>query len=230
MCSFSRYALPLLSTMLVIVLSVHFGMTLMYLAPFNPILLRIAPVVEGYMTPWFAQDWRLFAPDPINETRMLLVACRVRQTNGSTVETAWADVSTPLWEAQARQRFSSSALLIRPQMQAVQLYFDPGKVLPALERHRTVEDSEVNQLTDAIRAEWGARRILATRVLTRLSAAYCDRWYGVGQTVATRAGLAVLRFPRFSQRQLPDADGKWRFYPFAWMPYERVSSLSGTAK
>ena len=88
----------------------------------------------------------------------------------------------------------------------------------------------MNQLTDAIRTAQAARRALASRVLARLGAAYCDRWYGAGQTVATRVGLAVLRFPRFSQRQLPNTDGELRFYPFGWMPYERVSPLTGTSE
>jgi hypothetical protein len=227
---FSHRALLLFSALLVMVLCVHFGMTLAYLTPLNPILLHIAPVVEGYMAPWFAQDWRLFAPHPIDETRKLMVSCRLQQADGRTVETAWADVSTPLWEAQTRQHFSSAAWLVRPQMQAVQIYLNPNETLNALELHRTMEDSEVNQLADALRSATEARRTFAIHILTRISAAYCDSWYGADRTMATRVGLAVLRFPRFSQRHLPDADGTWRFYSFEWMPYERVSPLSGASK
>lgn len=230
MRSFPRHVFPLFPALLVAVLCLHFGMTLVYLMPLNPIALRIAPVVQRYMVPWFAQDWHLFAPNPINETRMLLVSCRLRQTNGTTVETAWVDVSTPLWDAQARQRFSAAAWLGRIQSHAVELYFDPSELLIALERHRTVDDSAVNHLADTIRSVQSMRRALATRVLARLGAAYCDRWYGAGQTVATRVGLLVLRFPRFSQRQLPDSDGQLRFYPFAWMPYERVDLFPSTSQ
>lgn len=230
MRSFLRPMLPLLSALLPAVLSVHFAITLVYLMPLNPITLHIAPLVERYMAPWFVQNWRLFAPNPINETRMLLVACRVQQADGTTVETAWVDVSTPLWDAQARQRFSVAAWLDRSQAHAVELYFDRNEVLIALERQRTPEDSAVNRLADTIRTAEGARHTLATRVLARLGSVYCDRWYGTGRTVATRVSLAVLRFPRFSQRQLPDTDGEMRFYPFAWMPYERVSPLTGTSE
>jgi hypothetical protein len=198
--------------------------------PLNPIVLQTAPVVGGYMAPWFAQDWHLFAPNPINETRILLVACRFKQANGTTVETAWADVSTPLWDAQARQRFSSAAWLAQLQGHALQFYFDPSELSIALERHRTAKDSEVHQLADAIRAAEDARRVLATRVLARLGAAYCDRWHGAGQTTAVRVGLAIQRFPRFSRRQLPDTDGELRFYPLPWRPYEQVAPLMGTSE
>src|SRR5262245_53866178 len=73
MPSFLRHALRLVPGVLVMVLSFHFGMTMVYLMPLNPIVLRAAPVVDGYMVPWFVQDWHLFAPNPINETHMLLV-------------------------------------------------------------------------------------------------------------------------------------------------------------
>ena len=228
MRSFRPYVLPLSAGVFVAVLCIHFGITLVYLMPLNPITLRIAPVAERYMAPWFAQDWHLFAPDPINETRMLLVSCRVRQANGMMVETPWADVSTPLWNAQAHWRFSSAGWLARSQAHAVELYFNRNEVLAALERHRTLENSPVNDLADAIRTAEGARRAFAIRVLARLGAAYCERWYGTDQTVATRVCLAALRFPRFSQRQLPDVHGTLRYYPFAWMPYERVASLTST--
>lgn len=228
MRSLRRRALKLLPAVLVLVLSIHFGMTLVYLMPLNPIVLRVAPVVDGYMVPWFVQDWHLFAPNPINETHMLLVSCRLQKAGGVMVETAWADVSTPLWNTQARERFSAAAWLARPQAYAVQIHFGEGDLLARLERHRTAEDAEINHLADAIRAEEGSRRALATQVLARLGSAYCDQWYGAGQTVAARLCLAALRFPRFSERQLPDADGTLRFYPFAWMPYERVYPLEGT--
>lgn len=228
MRSIQRHIFPLCAGVAVVLLGIHFGMTLVYLMPLNPIKVRLAPAVERYMTPWFAQDWHLFAPDPIDETRMLLVSCRIRPGNGLTRETAWADVSTPLWSTQADQRFSAAAWLVRPQAHAVQLYFDQNEILAAIERHRTVERSSVNDLADAIRAAHDARRTLATHVLARLGAAYCDRWYGAGQTVATRAGLVVLRFPRFSQRQLPDNHGTLRLYPFAWLPYEPVAPLMDT--
>lgn len=230
MHSFLHRALPLFPVLMVAVFGIHFAITLVYLMPLNPITLRIAPLVERYMAPWFVQNWRLFAPNPINETRMLLVTCRLRQADGTTVETTWVDVSTPLWDAQARQRFSVAAWLDRSQAHAVELYFDHNEVLAALERQRTPEDSAVKQLADAIRTAEGARRTLAIRVLARLGSAYCDRWYGMGRTVATRVSLAVLRFPRFSQRQLPDTDGEVRFYPFAWIPYERVSPLTDTSE
>jgi hypothetical protein len=206
-------------------LSLHFLLTLAYLMPLNPIKLRMAPLLERYMHPFFAQDWRLFAPDPISETRVLFLSCRLRQADGTAVETVWADVSTPWWDAQAHQR-ASAAWLSRPQDYAVQRYFDRGELLAQLERHRTAHDSPLNRLATELQIAEDERRTLATRMLARLGTAYCERWYGEGRTTATRFCLAVLRFPRFSERQLPDSAGTLRYYPLEWLPYERVASLT----
>lgn len=226
MQAYSQRALALLAGLLVVVLGLHFGLTLVYLLPLNPITLRLAPLVDGYMTPFFAQDWHLFAPEPINETRMLLVACRVRLADGRMVETAWEDISTPLWAMQARERFSPASWLVRLQMHAIQRFFAPGQLLPGLERSHALEDPTVQQLADTLHKLERARQVLPTRVLARLGAAYCDRWYGTGQTVAMRMRLAILRFPRFSQRQMPDSAGEVRSYSFDWMPYESVARLN----
>ncbi|HEX5691991.1 MAG TPA: DUF5819 family protein [Roseiflexaceae bacterium] len=214
--------------LIVVVLCVHFAMTLVYLMPLNPIVLRLAPAVERYMAPWFIQDWRLFAPNPIDETRVLLVKCRLRQPNGAIVETTWADTSTPLWEAAARQRFSAAAWINRLQAQTLQTYLDQGVVLPALERHSTKQDAALNELVDEIRQAERVRRDLAPRVFARLGAAYCDSWYGADQTIATQMRLARLRFPRFSQRHLPDTESEMHSYTFGWQPYERVTAVKDT--
>src|SRR5262245_59862813 len=100
MHTFPQRTYAVLPVLLAIVLSIHFVLTLLYLLPLNPTTLRLAPVVAGYMAPFFVQDWRLFAPDQISETRILQVACRLRLAPGSTVETAWMDISTPLWQVQ----------------------------------------------------------------------------------------------------------------------------------
>ena len=54
---------------LVAALVFHFSATGLYLTPPNAIALRARPAVDRYMTPYFAQAWTLFAPDPIVDTR-----------------------------------------------------------------------------------------------------------------------------------------------------------------
>ncbi len=217
--------LSVLFSLVVLALSVHFGMTLIYLMPPNPISLRMAALVNGYMRPWFVQNWSLFAPHPISETRRLLVACRLRQDDGTTLETPWFDVSTPLWEAQARQHVSPAAPLFRLQAHTLQLATEQNEVLNALRHRDTGEDAELRRLVEALQAAEAPRQALATHLRARIGTAYCEHWYGMGRTHATRVALSVHRFPRFSQRHRPDAEGTIHLYPFAWMPYQPVAPL-----
>jgi hypothetical protein len=194
--------LALLRVVLAGFLLAHVGITLLYLLPPNPIKLRLAPLLARVMHPFFAQDWRLFAPEPISDTRRLWLSCRLRQSDGATLETAWVDVTSPWWQAQTHNRFSPAAWLSRPQAYALQLYIE--------------EDRIVQQ----------QRRALGRRLLARLGAAYCDRRYGVGRTGASRFCLEVLRFPPFSQRYLDDSAGSRHWYRLEWLPYESVAPLA----
>jgi len=222
-----RRLLALVPGLIGVVLCVHFSMTLAYLLPLNPVTLRTTALVERYMTPWFAQSWTFFAPNPINETRSLLVACRLRQPAGATVETAWVDVSAPVWAAQAQQRFSAAAWLARLQAHVIQLSTDQEGLLDAAQRRRLAAEAAAAPQLDGLSAAEDTRRALAAHLRARLGAAYCDQWYGTGQTIATRVAVAVLRFPRFSQRHLPDRAGELQVYPFAWADYAPVAPLAG---
>src|SRR3712207_5577325 len=115
MHSHMRRGLILVPGLLGLVLLCHFGMTLAFLMPLNPTKVRIQHHVGAYMQPFFVQDWHLFAPDPVKDTRVLTVACQLRQPDGTYRVTDWADVSTPLRQARQRNRFSPADRLDRPQ-------------------------------------------------------------------------------------------------------------------
>jgi len=221
LCDWRRISAVLLH----VVIGVHFCIHLLYLLPINPITLDIAPLVEDYMNPWFSQDWRLFGPDPITQTRTLLVACQLQPYHGLVVESAPVDESTPLWQAQARQRFSSAAWLARLHSNTIQLYLDQSDVRLQLERQRTVEESGLNQIIEEIQAEEALRHTLARRLLARLGAAHCDQRYGANRTIATHITLVTLPAPLFSQRHLPGVAGEAEAHSFGWMPYEPVALL-----
>lgn len=45
----------------------------------------------GYLRPYFNQDWRLFAPDPVSEDRNILFQGSYRAADGSLARTSWVD-------------------------------------------------------------------------------------------------------------------------------------------
>ncbi|WP_437636485.1 DUF5819 family protein [Sorangium sp. So ce854] len=218
----------------------HFAMTLAYLTPQNPLKLRLARLIEGYMNPFFQQNWHLFAPDPITDTRLLMVACRLRAPDGSTTETGWTDITTPYWEAHLDNRLGPATRVGRSVTGAARLLYsaDPAALQMAkkLDEHRAraqpdgggqepPEEQELQRLRDQVKKEQDAAYRLGKIVLERAGSAHCDSLHGPGRTTAVRVRMGVLRFPRFSRRDLPDAKGDMTYYDLDWAPYQPVAPL-----
>ncbi|WP_437586174.1 DUF5819 family protein [Sorangium sp. So ce1000] len=240
-----RRFLRVLSTsapaLLAAALCFHFAMTLSYLTPQNPLQLRFARLISGYMNPLFQQNWHLFAPDPISDTRLLMVACRLREPDGSTTETGWTDITTPYWEGHLENRLGPATRLGRSVTGAARMIYtaDPTslQITKKLEQRRVraqagegaPEDPEghvVDALRGEVKKEQDAAYQLGKSVLERAGSAHCDSLYGPNRTVAVRMRMAVLRFPRFSRRDLPDSKGDMTYYDLDWAPYQSVAPLS----
>src|ERR1041385_3987390 len=82
-------------------LGLHFAATLAYLIPASPLKARIVAPVKRYMEPLFVQHWELFAPEPVVDTRLFLVSCRLTGPDGQK-ETPWSDITTPVRENEYR--------------------------------------------------------------------------------------------------------------------------------
>ncbi len=70
-----------------------------------------------------------------------------------------------------------------------------------------------------------SERELALDALNRVASAHCDRLYGAERTSEVRVRMAILTFPRFSQRHLPDEDGKLEYVTFEWAPHQKVAPI-----
>ncbi|WP_437930946.1 DUF5819 family protein [Sorangium sp. So ce291] len=243
-----RHLLRLLSmsapALLAAALAFHFAMTLAYLTPQNPLKLRFARLINGYMFPLLQQNWHLFAPDPISDTRLVMVACRLRQPDGSTTETGWTDITTPYWEAHLQDRLGPATRVARSVTGAARMTYsaDPTSLQMAkkLEERRAraqagggEADAPEAQVIDALQAEVKKEQDegfqLGKNVLDRAGSAHCDSLYGPDRTTAVRMRLAVLEFPRFSRRDLPDSKGEMKYYDFDWGPYQPVAPLPAAA-
>ena len=115
----------------------HFGITAAYVAPPSPLKLKLQPVLQSYVEPYFTQRWELFAPDPIMETRLLMVSCRVRTENGGTEDTPYSNMTAPLRELRDRYRLTPADRIDRLEQGAIHLMFDRPDALTkkVLEAH-----------------------------------------------------------------------------------------------
>jgi hypothetical protein len=51
----------------------HFGLTLVYVAPINPIKIALQPILHNTIGHYFGQNWSFFAPNPISSNMSLMV-------------------------------------------------------------------------------------------------------------------------------------------------------------
>ncbi|KYF51642.1 hypothetical protein BE08_35675 [Sorangium cellulosum] len=92
------------------------------------------------------------------------------------------------------------------------------------------EEQEIERLRDQVKKEQDAAYRLGKIVLERAGSAHCDSLHGPGRTTAVRMRMGVLRFPRFSRRDLPDSKGDMTYYDLDWAPYQPVAPLEAATE
>jgi hypothetical protein len=221
-----RLAVVLASIVIAAALFFHFAMTALYNTPFNPVKKDFDDVIGTYMNPHFAQDWHLFAPNPIDVDSGILVRSKIQAEHGLQV-TQWVDITTPHITKIHRQRAWPARVDRLPTgvKAQVESWSDPilqelreknADKLRGESNKKTVEDppltaGEKEAYENAIRYA----QALATAEARR-------RWGSRVQDVQVR--IVSNEFPRFSQRHVREAKGKVSYYDLAWMKAVKVSN------
>ncbi|MFJ8541622.1 DUF5819 family protein [Streptomyces sp. NPDC093586] len=72
---------------------VHVGLTFLHVAPANTLSKRHASVVDEWIYPEFEQNWKLFAPNPLQQNISVQVRAEVSMADGGVRTTGWYDLS-----------------------------------------------------------------------------------------------------------------------------------------
>ncbi|GGL91024.1 hypothetical protein GCM10010129_38520 [Streptomyces fumigatiscleroticus] len=72
---------------------VHLGMTFLHVAPANTVTKRHGKAIEDWIYPEFEQNWKLFAPNPLQQDIAVQVRAQVRTADGGVRTTGWYDLS-----------------------------------------------------------------------------------------------------------------------------------------
>ncbi|SMQ17614.1 hypothetical protein SAMN06272771_4039 [Streptomyces sp. Ag82_O1-12] len=72
---------------------VHIGMTFLHIAPANTVTRAHGEAVDDWIYPEFEQNWKLFAPNPLQQNISIQVRAGVRGPDGMTLTTGWYDLS-----------------------------------------------------------------------------------------------------------------------------------------
>ncbi|SHL61496.1 DUF5819 family protein [Actinacidiphila paucisporea] len=71
----------------------HLGMVFLHVAPSNTLSKQHATAVSDYVYPEFEQNWKLFAPDPLQQNIHVQARAEVRKAGGGTETTGWVDLT-----------------------------------------------------------------------------------------------------------------------------------------
>ncbi|MGW0497364.1 DUF5819 family protein [Streptomyces sp. NPDC003007] len=78
---------------------VHLGMTFLHVAPANTVTREHGEAVDDWIYPEFEQNWKLFAPNPLQQNISIQVRAEVRGPDGRALTTGWYDLSAEDGEA-----------------------------------------------------------------------------------------------------------------------------------
>lgn len=188
--------------------------TFLYLTPPNPVKLQLFPVIYALEHPYFAQNWHLFAPNPIRSNFLMLTRCRL--ADGAV--TVWYDPVAPLLATHHRNRLSPMGRMLRVPQNAIFAFLgrDTDEWRPLLCRQKP--DLPTCQGKDP---GTKMQRELGRFLLTRLGSAACDELAGPGRTRAVQIRILLHKPPPISKRHLPSEAGSTTYRTLPWASYQR---------
>ncbi|MFG2990805.1 DUF5819 family protein [Streptomyces sp. NPDC048257] len=71
----------------------HLALVFLHVAPANTLSKQHAETVDGWIYPEFEQNWKLFAPNPLQQNIAVEARAEVRTARGDVVTTPWRDLS-----------------------------------------------------------------------------------------------------------------------------------------
>jgi hypothetical protein len=72
---------------------VHLGIVFLHLAPSNTLSKQHVRTIDEWVYPEFEQNWKLFAPNPLQQNIAVQVRAEIRTADGRLRAVGWADLS-----------------------------------------------------------------------------------------------------------------------------------------
>ncbi|MFE1438443.1 DUF5819 family protein [Streptomyces sp. NPDC058739] len=72
---------------------VHLGMVFLHIAPSNTLSKKHAETIDDWVYPEFEQNWKLFAPNPLQQNISVQVRAQISTPDGGRRLTGWQDLS-----------------------------------------------------------------------------------------------------------------------------------------
>jgi hypothetical protein len=189
------------SSLLSIVLLIHFSFTFIYLSPGNTWRSKNWDTIFSYMNPVFTQNWRLFAPNPANQQLNLDMRVHYVDQAGATHETGWRSITQPVIQSLQSNRFSTNARLSELQSSLINDF--------------VWGDKENSQQT------FKSLQVYADHVLRM------ENFIVPGNVNKIQLRAVINTFPRLVDKDKPDSSGKINYYYSKWWNYPTMSNGGG---
>ncbi|WP_234491127.1 DUF5819 family protein [Streptomyces sp. MBT33] len=88
-----RIAAALAVAVVSVVVFVHIGMVFLHVAPSNTLTKAHGKAIDDWIYPEFEQNWKLFAPNPLQQNIAVQVRAEVKTADGGVRTTGWYDLS-----------------------------------------------------------------------------------------------------------------------------------------
>ncbi|MFJ8182649.1 DUF5819 family protein [Streptomyces sp. NPDC096105] len=88
-----RIGVALTLAVVAVVVCVHLGMTFLHVAPPNTVSRKHSETIADWIYPEFEQNWKLFAPNPLQQNVSVQVRAEIRTPDGASRTTGWYDLS-----------------------------------------------------------------------------------------------------------------------------------------
>lgn len=88
-----RITAAIAAAVVAVAVVVHLAMVFLHVAPENTVSSRHAETIDDYVYPEFEQNWKLFAPNPLQQNVAVHARAEVLREDGSEETTGWVDLS-----------------------------------------------------------------------------------------------------------------------------------------
>jgi len=189
----------------------HLGMVFLHVAPSNTVTKQHARTIDDWIYPEFEQNWKLFAPNPLQQNIAVEVRADVRTADGGARTTAWYDLSALDGEA---------------------IHGNPVPSHTQQNELRRAWDFLVAS-HDAQNRPSGLRGVLAEQYLRRIVVLRLDREDAAGpggtiDRVQVRSRSTNVRPPEWSQEQAQVPE-KPTYRVLPWWPVPDGETVAGVA-
>lgn len=190
----------------------HFIVTALYVLPFNPLSYKYNKQIESYMNPLFTQNWQLFAPNPLSQS--VYVNVQIKDIEGR--ESKWIDFTTPLLEANHKNRFSPVNTVVRLGQSA---YLQSVHIDPLTEKIATknIEIEEISPILTDYQKD-------GMYILYKLGLHYAEQYFDPSDINEIKIRVIKEESIPFSQRNNPDYQNELKYSEHEWVPVKTIRS------